>query len=105
MFFAGVGGDEAQVMFFTSARANRFAAADVNPQATPSARGVAGIKLRKGDRLLGGAVIADPKAKLGVVVVSKTGFIKRVPLDEFSVQGRAGQGVQSLNTRPRPPGR
>jgi DNA gyrase subunit A len=32
-----------------------------------------------------------------VIVVSKTGFLKRVPLDEFSVQGRAGQGVMLLN--------
>jgi DNA gyrase subunit A len=97
VLFAGVGGDDAQVMFFTSARVNRFAAADVNPQATPSAKGVAGIKLPKGDRLLGGAVVADAKAKVGLVVVSKVGYIKRVPLDEFPVQGRGGQGVQALN--------
>jgi DNA gyrase subunit A len=47
--------------------------------------------------LLGGAVIGDPKANWGLVVVSKNGFIKRVPLGEFSVQGRGGQGVQLLN--------
>jgi DNA gyrase subunit A len=95
--FAGVGGDEAQAIFFTSSRALRLATSDVNPQATPSARGVVGIKPRKGDSLLGGAVIADPTDKLGVLVVSKTGFVKRVPLDEFPVQGRGGQGVLLLN--------
>jgi DNA gyrase subunit A len=94
--FAGAGGDGVQAIFFTSSRAIRFAAGDVNPQATPSARGVAGIKLRKGDRMLGGAAIADA-AKMGVVVVSQTGFVKRVPLDEFPVQGRGGQGVLLLN--------
>jgi DNA gyrase subunit A len=97
VLFAGTGGEEAHAMFLSSSRAIRFAAANVNPQATPSARGVAGIKLRKGDRLLGGAVIADPSAKLGVVVVSKNGFVKRVPLEEFSVQGRGSQGVLLLN--------
>jgi DNA gyrase subunit A len=97
VLFAGVGGDQAHAMFLTNARAIRFAAADVNPQATPSARGVAGIKLPKGDRLLGGAVIPDPDAKLGIVVVSKTGFVKRVPLDQLPVQGRASQGVLLLN--------
>jgi len=97
VLFAGVGGDEAQVMFFGTSRANRFVAGTLTPQATSSARGVAGVKILKGDQLLGGAVISDPKAKLGVVVVSKTGYIKRVPLKEFSVQGRGGQGVMLLN--------
>jgi DNA gyrase subunit A len=95
--FAGVGDDQAEVMFFTSSRTIRFAAGDINPQATPSARGVTGIKPRKGDTLLGGAPIPDPTAKVGVVVVTKAGYIKRVPLDEFPVQGRGGQGVLLLN--------
>jgi DNA gyrase subunit A len=97
VIFAGVGGDDAQALFFGNSRANRFDTGSVNPQATPSAKGVAGIKLAKGDQLLGGAVIGDPKANWGLVVVSKNGFIKRVPLGEFSVQGRGGQGVQLLN--------
>ncbi len=95
--FAGIGGDEAQAMFFGASRANRFVAADVNPQATPSARGVAGIKVLKDNRMLGGAVLSDPKADLGVVVVSEKGFLKRVPLNGFSVQGRGGQGILLLN--------
>ncbi|MGD8794929.1 MAG: DNA gyrase C-terminal beta-propeller domain-containing protein, partial [Anaerolineae bacterium] len=44
-----------------------------------------------------GAVIPDPKARVGAVVVTKTGYIKRVPLDEFPVHGRGGQGVLLLN--------
>jgi DNA gyrase subunit A len=93
VLFAGTGSDKSQVMFFTSARVNRFAGSSVNPQATPSARGVAAIKVPKGDQLLGGAVISDPTADAGVVVVSRTGCVKRVPLKEFPVQGRGGQGV------------
>jgi DNA gyrase subunit A len=84
-------------MFFTTSRAIRFEAGDVNPQATASARGVTGIKVRKGDHMLDATLIPDPKAKWGVAVVSKNGWIKRVPLDEFSVQGRGGQGVLLLN--------
>ena len=97
VLFAGVEGDEAHVMFFSSSRATRFVAGEVNPQATPSARGVAGIKVRKEDRLLGGAVVGEPNANLGVVVVSKNGYVKQVLLSEFPVQGRAGQGVLLLN--------
>jgi DNA gyrase subunit A len=95
--FAGVGDDKAHAMFFGTSRANRFVTGDVNPQATPSARGVAGIKVSKNNQLLGGAVITDSEADLGAVVVSKSGFVKRVPLEEFSVQGRGGQGVMLLN--------
>ncbi len=97
VLLAGIGDDEAHVMFFTSSRAIRFRAGDVNPQATPTARGVTGIKLRKGDQMLAGAVIPDPQAKMGVAVVSQKGWVKRVPLDEFSVQGRGGQGILLLN--------
>ena len=97
VLFAGIGDNKAEVMFFTSSRAIRFASSEVNPQATPTARGVTGIKLRKGDRMLGGALVPDPKAKLGVIVISQTGCGKRVPLDEFPVQGRGGQGVLVLN--------
>jgi DNA gyrase subunit A len=93
VLFAGTNGDDAQVMFFTSSRAIRFAASDVNPQATPSAKGVTGIKPREGDVLLGGAVVPGGDARWGLVVVSQAGFVKRVPLDEFSVTGRGGQGV------------
>jgi len=96
VLFAGLGGADAQVMFWTAARAVRFATGEVNPQATPSARGVAGISLKAGDPLLGGALI-DSKAKLGLVLASQAGFVKRVSLAEFPVQGRGGQGVTLLN--------
>jgi DNA gyrase subunit A len=96
VLFAGIGGDDAHAMFFGTSRANRFEAGSVNPQVSRSAKGVAGIKVRKGDQLLGGTLVTDP-AKVGLIVVSKNGYIKRVPLKEFSVQGRGGQGVQLLN--------
>jgi DNA gyrase subunit A len=97
VLMAGVGDDRAQVIFFSTSRAIRFAADDVNPQATPSAKGVTGMKVRKGDRLLSGTIITDPAAKLGVIVASQLGFLKRVPLEEFPVQGRGGQGVLLLH--------
>ncbi len=97
VLFAGMGGDEAQVMFFGNSRANRFAASEVNPQVSNTARGVAGVKVREGDHLLGGALISDPKAKLGLVVVSEAGYVKQVAMEQFAVQGRAGQGAQMLN--------
>lgn len=100
VLFAAVAGDEAEVMFFTAGgKVIRFAAGQVNPQATPSARGVTGIKLGQDDRLVAGAVI-EPDKSAQVIVISQAGFAKRVPLAEFPVHGRGGQGVQSLETTP-----
>jgi DNA gyrase subunit A len=91
-----IASDKAEVMFFTAAgKAIRFAAAEVNPQATPSARGVAGIKVGKEDSLVAGTVV-EPEEKAQVVVVSQTGFAKAVPLADFPLQGRSGQGVQAM---------
>ncbi|GIK36976.1 MAG: DNA gyrase subunit A [Chloroflexota bacterium] len=96
VLFAGLGGDKAEVMFFTAGgKAIRFVADQVNPQATPSARGMVGIKLAKDDHLIAGAVI-EPDRDAQVLIISQAGFAKRVPLSEFPVQGRSGQGVQSL---------
>ncbi|MBE7473051.1 MAG: DNA topoisomerase 4 subunit A [Anaerolineales bacterium] len=96
VLLAGVGSDKAEVMFFTAGgKAIRFSASEVNPQATGSARGVTGIKVGKDDSLVAGAVI-EPDEKTQVIVVSQTGFVKRVPLTDFPLQGRGGQGVQSL---------
>jgi DNA gyrase subunit A len=98
VLFAAMVSDEAEVMFFTrGGKAIRFAAGQVNPQATPSARGVTGLKLRKDDRLVAGAAF-EPGEDIQVVIVSQAGFVKRVPLAEFPIQGRGGQGVQSLET-------
>jgi DNA gyrase subunit A len=96
LLFAAVAGDKAEVMFFTSGgKAIRFAANEVNPQATGSARGVAGIKTGKEDSLVAGLVF-EPEDKSQVIIVSQTGFVKRVALADFPLQGRGGQGVQSL---------
>ncbi|MFN8458786.1 MAG: DNA gyrase C-terminal beta-propeller domain-containing protein [Anaerolineae bacterium] len=49
----------------------------------------------KEDSLVAGSII-EPDEQAQVVLVSQTGFAKRVPLAEFPLQGRSGQGVQSL---------
>jgi DNA gyrase subunit A len=92
---AGVTDGNAEVMIFTEgAKAIRFKETVVNPQASGSATGVAAIKLGKGDTIIAGALVTDPRAY--VVIVSENGWLKRVPLKDFSVQGRGGGGVQTL---------
>ena len=98
VLFAAVAGDGAEVLFATAGgQLLRTSADDVNPQASGSARGVAGIALRKGDRLVWGTVVA-PEAVMGawVYVVTVAGYVKRVPLSDYPRHGRATQGVQTL---------
>jgi DNA gyrase subunit A len=94
--FAGVCGDQGQVLFFTDSKVLRIAADTISCQQTFSARGVIGVKMSKEDVLLGGAVLADPKGRQ-VFILTEKGYLKRVPIDEFSVKGRGSMGVQSLN--------
>ena len=99
VLFADIVGDGAEVLFASEGgQALRTSADEVNPQASGTARGVAGISLKKGDRLIGGAVIpSDQVSKTWVFVVSEKGYVKRVPLTEYSRQGRGTQGVRTLN--------
>lgn len=97
VLFAGVAGDAATVLFFTSGgKAVHFPANLVNPQSTPSAKGVGGIKVGKEDRVIAGSVV-EPDEAAQVLIVSQTGYIKRAPLAEFPLKGRDTQGVQSLD--------
>src|SRR4029079_13836344 len=59
-------------------------------------RGVTGIRLKKGDEVVGMEIVL-PAAEL--LVVTEQGFGKRTPLDDFPVKHRATGGViaNSLN--------
>jgi DNA gyrase subunit A len=93
--FAGQCGEGGEVLWFTDSRVLRMAADAISSQQTPSARGVAGVRLRDEDKLLGGAVIAGPSGQV-ILILTEKGSLKQVRLDAFPVQGRGSQGVQSL---------
>ena len=58
-----------------------------------NAGGVRGIKLTKGDMVVGAHVI-KPAGKSGhLLVISANGFGKRTELSEYKVQGRGGSGI------------
>ena len=99
VLLAGVCSEKAEVLIATSGtsettpRALRFEAAGINPQATPSAHGVAAIKMLD-DALVGGAILEPAQHKEFALLVTDKGHLKRVSLEEFPLQGRGGQGVQ-----------
>jgi DNA gyrase subunit A len=68
----------------------RFAEGEVRPMGRDAA-GVIGIRLaRQGDAVVGMSVV-EPDADL--LVLTETGYGKRVPLTEFRIKHRGGQGV------------
>jgi len=99
---AGVAGDGAEVLFATRAALVLRTAADaVNPQASGTARGVAGIGLKAGDAVAGGALLHPEETEAAwVFVVSARGYVKRVPLTDYPPKGRGSQGVQTLKVTP-----
>jgi DNA gyrase subunit A len=71
----------------------RFSEAEVRPMGRDAA-GVIGIRLaRKGDSVVGMSVV-QPEADL--LVLSETGYGKRVALTEFRRKHRGGQGVMLI---------
>lgn len=97
VLFASIERDEnAEVMLFTRlGQAIRFRAVEVNPQASNTAKGVVAMKLEGDDTLLAGYTVV-PGLVTSVAIISEHGFVKRVPLAEWPVQGRGGKGVRSL---------
>ncbi len=63
-----------------------------------AASGVRGIRLDKGDVIVGMEVIiekAEPK-KTQLMVVSQHGFGKRTSIGEYKIQGRGGSGIKTM---------
>ena len=85
----------AELLLATSlGMAIRFSEEEVRPMGLVAA-GVNGIKLSVGDELVGMEVF--PKQGKGqsleVLFLASTGMAKRIPLNDFPLQGRYGQGV------------
>lgn len=56
------------------------------------ARGVVGIKLNEGDKVVSGRVI--PKETKEILSLSEDGYSKRTSINEFKITGRATKGVK-----------
>lgn len=74
----------------------RFKEADVREMGR-GAGGVRGVKLAKGDEVVGAHAI-KPEWKSGhLLVISANGYGKRTPLSEYKIQGRGGSGILTSN--------
>jgi DNA gyrase subunit A len=61
-----------------------------------TARGVIGIRLQKGDRVVGMDLVARGDSML---LVTERGFGKRTGLQEFRPQTRGGKGLVAMKVR------
>ena len=81
-----------EVLLFTAqGMAIRFAEDEVRPMGLVAA-GVIGMKFQQGDEIIGAELI--PQAG-EVFLVASEGSAKRVAIEQFSRQGRHGQGIQA----------
>ena len=76
-------------------KAIRFSENDVRGMGR-AARGVKGIRLGKGDGLVGVDIVRD--GPFGLLAVTAKGFGKRTPLTAYRRQKRGGQGVINIKT-------
>lgn len=67
------------------------------------AAGVKGIRLKKGDKVVGMEVISGntAKGKEYLLVVTENGYGKRTDLIEYRLQGRGGSGTKAVNITPK----
>ena len=93
----------------------RFKEKDIREMGRQAA-GVKGIRLKKGDKVVGGDMILalkvpseektakDQKTKKDkkyLLIITEKGFGKRVEISEYRIQGRGGSGIKTGNINPK----
>jgi DNA gyrase subunit A len=84
------------MLFSSAGKAVRFNEQDARPMGR-TARGVRGIKLGEGQRVIALIIAAEGT----VITATENGFGKRTLVSEYPVHGRGGQGVISIQTTER----
>jgi DNA gyrase subunit A len=90
-------GEDEILLASSSGKLIRFSETHVRPMGR-TARGVRGIKLKKGEKLIS-LMLGDPSKT--ILCVSENGFGKKTNLDDFPSHNRGGQGVISMKTSER----
>ncbi len=91
-------GDQQIVMASANGQSILFHEEEVRTMGRQAA-GVMGMRLAKGDEVVGMDVVGDDHAQ--VLVVTRNGYGKRTPIAEYRQQGRFGMGVRTLKRNQR----
>jgi len=90
-------GQQDVMLFSNTGKAVRFSEEDVRTMGR-TAKGVRGIRLRSGQRMIS-LIVLQPDGK--ILTTTQNGYGKRTELSEFMAQGRGGQGVIAIQTSER----
>lgn len=95
-------GQDDVILATKSGMSIRFKEKDIRPMGRAAA-GVKGIRLKKGDEVIGMDVIQnqpdvkDKKTKRHLLVVMENGYGKRTDIAQYKIQGRGGTGIKTAN--------
>jgi DNA gyrase subunit A len=83
----------------------RFKEEEIRKMGRP-ASGIRGIRLKKGDEVIGMDIIKNQKSKIKnqkeyLLVVTENGYGKRTNLEEYRPQGRGGSGIKTAKITPK----
>lgn len=81
-------------------QAIRFKESDIRAMGR-AAGGVRGMKLAAGDFIVGADVVKKGEKDVEVLVVTRNGFGKTTPIDEYKVQNRGGSGIMTVKVTPK----
>jgi DNA gyrase subunit A len=86
------------MLFSDGGKAVRFDENDVRPMGR-SARGVRGMKLGKGQKVI--SLLVAESEEQAVLTATENGYGKRTPIGEYTRHGRGSQGMIAVKTNPR----
>ena len=87
-------GEQDIMLCSSNGKAIRFAESDARPMGR-STRGVTGMRMAQGERVISMTLVSD---RATLLAVSENGYGKRTSVSEYHVQKRGGQGVFTLKT-------
>lgn len=87
-------GTDEVVISTADGQAIHFKESDVRAMGR-SAAGVRGIKLRKGDKVIGMDVVLKGQKGNQILIISQNGFGKRTDLGQYKIQNRGGSGIKT----------
>jgi DNA gyrase subunit A len=59
------------------------------------------MKLASGDSIVGADVVSKAGKDLEILVISKNGYGKTTPADEYKTQNRGGSGIKTVKVTPK----
>ena len=92
-------GDTHVILASSSGLSIRFHESDARPMGR-NTRGVRGISLGLGERVVGMVVVAEGENR-DLLAISANGYGKRTLLDDYRIQTRGGKGIITLKTTPK----